>query len=92
MVDINNIVKVEINRAKEVHGFVAEQQPITGFWLSHVATLDCETNKVRCHDLSGFLGSWDARGGWFFPSETGENICKVAMKKCADYCKEMNID
>lgn len=57
-------------------GYVAEPHRT---WLVSPASKEPD-GKVRCHDLSGFLGSWDMRpGGVFFP--TLDEACEYATEK-----------
>lgn len=74
----------------EVYGFVAEPHR-DNYWLSSPASKD-ENGVIRCHDLSGFLGSWNMKEyGVFFPCETDSLFCKVAMKKSEELCRSKNV-
>lgn len=69
-------------------GFVAEPHR-DGYFLVSPATK--RGDKIECHDLSGFLGSWDMKtGGVFFASTTGDCLCPDAMSKANEYSKQMN--
>lgn len=65
----------------ETFGFAVEfnSESGAGFVTPAVST----NGKVRCHDISGFLGSWDMQeGGKFFPGETeGTALCPKALEK-----------
>lgn len=70
-------------------GFIAECLPLSRHWVISPATQD--SGKVTAHDLSGFMGSWEVRNLYeWFPSETDNATCPVAMKKAQDYCDKMN--
>jgi hypothetical protein len=72
----------------EVFGFVAEPHRNNCYFVSAATE---EGDKVTCHDLSGFLGSWKMReGGVFFPTVSGETLCKEAMQMANDYAREKN--
>ena len=90
MSKLDDIIKIELNLNEdlEIFGFVAEPQPKSGYWLCHPATLS--NGVVLCHDLSGFLGSWRARGGYFFPNRHNATLCNLTMKECESYCRLMN--
>lgn len=71
----------------EVYGFVAE--PHGGRYIVTPATM--ENGVIRCHDISGFCGSWDMKaGGVFFPEEGGGALCDIAKAKACKYAKENN--
>lgn len=72
----------------KVFGFVAEPHRDNHYFVSAACQ---EKDEVTCHDLSGFLGSWKMRvGGVFFPSISGETLCKEAMQMANDYAREKN--
>lgn len=72
----------------ELYGFVAEPNRNNCYFVS-AATKEGE--EVTCHDLSGFLGSWKMReGGIFFPTVSGDTLCKEAMQMANDYAMEKN--
>ena len=74
----------------KVYGFVAEPHK-NGYYIVSPATQ--EGSVVRCHDLSGFCGSWDMKeGGVFFEGVSGESVvlCKYAMDAANTYAGEMN--
>lgn len=69
-----------------VYGFVAEPHK-NGYWLVSPATK--EDDLIRCHDLSGFLGSWNMKqGGVFFPSPTNDSLCNVALQEANTFARE----
>ena len=49
--------------------------------------------KTRCHDISGFLGSWDRqKNGKFFPGETeGTALCPKALEKANEYANSPRV-
>lgn len=71
-----------------IYGFVAEPHK-GGYYLISPATI--EDGVIRCHDLSGFLGSWDAKvGAMFFESIDGSCLCEQAMKLANEYASIKN--
>lgn len=72
----------------KVFGFVAEPHR-NGYYLVSAASQEGDTTV--CSDLSGFLGSWKMKeGGVFFPTISGETLCKEAMQMANDYAREKN--
>lgn len=73
---------------KKVFGFAAEPNKY-GIFLTSPATQ--EADKIICHDVSGFGGSWIARNGSvFFEQEGGGCLCEKAMDKAQKYAKQQN--
>jgi hypothetical protein len=60
-------------------GFVVEDRGVTPAIRAN--------EEVVAHDLSGFLGRWRSEGV-FFPSESAEILCNVALKKATTYWEE----
>ena len=70
------------------YGFACEKMS-TGKIFVTPATKNNRTNKIRSEDISGFLGSWDARPDTvFFPCETESTLCNIALKKANEYANE----
>ena len=71
-----------------IFGFAVEKHGPT--WFVIPASRE-EGNITRCHDLSGFAGSWDMKsGGVFFESISGETLCSKTMEVAQTYANEMN--
>ena len=72
-----------------IYGFVVEPHK-NGYWLVSAATQ--EGDKIICHDLSGYLGSWAMKdGGKFFPSVTESSVCGIALEQASKYAQEKNV-
>lgn len=73
-------------QAPDVFGFAVERMR-SGTMCVTPATKTGD--KVRCHDISGFMGSWDMQEqGVFFPGETPNDcLCPVAMQKADEYAR-----
>lgn len=67
-------------------GFAAEKRK-SGWFVSPATR---ENDKILCHDLSGFLGSWEIKEGVFFKSQNNESLDEVVMKEAQEYCVKMN--
>lgn len=71
-----------------VFGFVAEPHK-NGYYLVSPATKEGDT--IKCHDLSGFLGSWNMKqGGTFFESTSGDCLCPDALSQASEYAEQIN--
>lgn len=69
-----------------LYGFVTEPHK-NNYWLVSPATK--EGDLIRCHDLSGFLGSWGMKqGGVFFPSPDNDSLCNIAMQEANAFAME----
>lgn len=45
-----------------------------------------DNGKIRCHDISGFFGSWDMKSnGKFFETISGQPTCPLALKQANEY-------
>ena len=70
------------------YGFAVEKHGPTWFVFPASRTDSCLT---QCHDLSGFMGSWDMKpGGVFFESISGETLCSETMKIAQSYADDKN--
>lgn len=70
------------------YGFVAEPHRNNTYLVSPATE---ENGSIRCHDLSGFCGSWEMKtGGKFFPSPDNSSLCSVAMNQANNYAQEKN--
>lgn len=69
------------------YGFAAE--PYKAGWVYSPAWID--DNEVKVSDLASMMPVWTMKKeGKFFPCETEDIFCPIAMQKAKDYCKEMN--
>ena len=76
-----------------VFGWVVEK--INGQYFISAATKECksgwwaDTQKEKCHDISGFMGSWKAsKGGVFFQTVSGDATCNIALEQAKKYVDE----
>lgn len=69
-----------------IYGFAVEPHKS---WLVTPATK--ENGVIRCHDLSGFMGSWDMKqGGIFIESVSGASLCDIALEQANVLARGLN--
>lgn len=74
----------------EIYGFACAQTQINNGYAVWPAVM--KGDILELHDISGFLGMRLGKPcDIFFPSETGETICKVAMKKAYSKLEELEM-
>lgn len=81
-----HIFNNDFTGAKKVFGFAVELHKTYLVFPAHK-----EDNIIRCHDLSGFGGSWDMEeGGVFFPQESEDILCAIALDKATKFALSKN--
>ena len=74
---------------KVVYGFACAQTQINNGYAVWPAVM--KDDVLELCDISGFLGTRLGKpSDSFFPSETGDSLCKVAMKKAYAKLKELD--
>lgn len=72
----------------KLHGFVVEAHK-NNYYLVSPATVENDT--IICHDISGFLGSWEMKeGGIFFMCKQNKPLCEDTLSLASKYAKILN--